>query len=178
MLRRALVHPVATRIYLCHRRHLWKEHLLWFGMPVAYVRDMKTLRPLVALSLLITLSASKCEKKGGGSAADLGGSRWNLQTLNTEQFQMAEGLEVPYLELDPSGSTVSGKAGCNKIHGQLKVDGSAISFPGLMGTKMACPAMDVETKFMMALNNTNTFALDGDKLTLLDKSKELATLMR
>jgi heat shock protein HslJ len=138
---------------------------------------MKTLRPLVALSLLITLSASKCEKKGG-TAADLGNSRWTLQTLNTEQFQMPEGMEVPYLELDPSGSSVSGKAGCNKIHGQLKVEGSAISFPGLMGTKMACSAMDVETKFMIALNNANAFTLEGDKLTLLDKSKELATLAR
>jgi heat shock protein HslJ len=139
---------------------------------------MKTMRTLVALSLLITLSSSKCKEKAGASAADLGGSRWNLQTLNTEQFQMAEGTEVPYLELDPSGNKVSGKAGCNKIHGDLKVDGSAISFPSLMGTKMACPAMDVEVKFMTALNNTNTFSLDGDKLTLLDKSKELATLVR
>ena len=139
---------------------------------------MKTLSPLVALSLMITLSAGKCDDKGGNTAADLGNSRWNLQTLNTEQFQMAEGLETPYLQLDPSGKTVSGKAGCNKIHGTLKVEGSGMSFVDLMGTKMACEAMDVERKFMTALSSTNTYKLEGDKLILLDKSKEVATLMR
>jgi heat shock protein HslJ len=37
---------------------------------------------------------------------------------------------------------------------------------------------ETESSFLKALNATNTFKLDGDKLVLLDKATELATLIK
>lgn len=139
--------------------------------------------PLAALALGVMLSANKCaDAKGGAAAADattaLAQGKWALQTLNGKEFQLPEGVEPPSLTLDPKEGGLTGFGGCNRLMGSVKVDGNAISFPNLGSTKMYCEnSQKVEDEFKTALRAANGYTLKGDKLTLLDKGKEVATLL-
>ncbi len=136
---------------------------------------------LVACAIFFTMSAEKCSNTGTTAMdqkASIIGARWNLETIAGKAFQLPEGIEDPYISIGPD-SQLNGFGGCNKIMGAVKLDGSSLSFPGLASTKMMCPAASTtESGFMSALRSTNTFKLEGDKLTLLDKGKELATLVK
>lgn len=137
--------------------------------------------PLLALLMFFTLSANKCSNADGtplDPMTALAGSRWNLQTLAGKAFQLPEGVEDPYIALGKDG-TLTGFNGCNSLMGAMKVDDGSLSFPGLGSTKKFCEnTKATESGFMSALRATNSFKLDGDKLTLLDKEKELATLLK
>lgn len=148
----------------------------------------RTQLTLLGVVLFFSLTSEKCDKDSGSadatpaseaaSKAAMMGTHWNLSTLAGQAIQLPEGIENPYLIL-PEGDRLSGFGGCNKLMGSVKLDGSAISFPGVGSTKMYCKeSQAVETSFLTALRATNSFTLDGDKLTLLDKSKELATLVK
>jgi heat shock protein HslJ len=146
----------------------------------------RTYPTLLALALFFTLTSEKCDKDspttGGTSTATpmtpLIGTRWNLATLAGEAIKLPEGVENPYLSVAEDGR-LSGFGGCNKLMGTMKLEGNAISFPGLGSTKMYCEkSQAMETSFMTALRATNSFRIDGDKLTLLDQSNELATLVK
>ncbi len=141
--------------------------------------------PLIALALGITLSAEKCNNKNdtGTTTADpkaaIAGAKWSLQTINGKAFQLPEGVENPWLMLDAKASTITGFGGCNQLMGSLKIEGNAISFPGLGGTKMMCVnVQDVENRFMGALRSTSGYKLEGDNLTLNNMGKEMATFRR
>lgn len=75
------------------------------------------------------------------------------------------------LEIDGTGQ-VSGTGGCNRIMGQAKITGTAISFGQMASTMMACPqaTMDQERKFIAALEESRSFQLvpEQGKLILLD----------
>jgi heat shock protein HslJ len=142
---------------------------------------MKHLRPtLIALALFFTLTAEKCSKTSASvdPLTTLTGSQWNLTSLAGEALHLPEGVKTPFLTLAKDGK-LSGFGGCNQLMGSMKLEGSSLSFPGLGGTKMFCKAAQpTENAFMGALRSTNAFKLDGDKLMLLDGTKELATLVK
>jgi len=140
---------------------------------------------LITLALGITLSAEKCKDKNvaapssAAPKATIAGAKWSLQTINGKPFQLPEGVENPWLMLDAKASTISGFGGCNQLMGSLKMEGDAISFPGLGSTKMMCVAsQEVENRFMGALRSTSGYKLEGDKLTLNNMGKEMATFRR
>ena len=142
---------------------------------------------LLAIALFFSLTSEKCDKDGGSAStstststpmASIIGTRWNLATVAGEAIRLPEGKENPYLSI-AEDNRLAGFGGCNKLMGSVKLDGNAISFPGVGSTKMYCQETQaVETSFLTALRATNSFTLDGDKLTLLDKSKALATLVK
>ena len=143
---------------------------------------MKTVNlTLLATALFLTLTAEKCDK-GSSTTMDpmtaLTGSQWNLASLAGEAVKLPEGVKTPFLSLGKD-SKVSGFGGCNNLMGSMKLEGTAVSFPGLASTKMFCEnAQPTENAFMSALRATNSYSLDGDKLMFLDNGKELATLVK
>lgn len=142
---------------------------------------------LLAVALFFSLTSEKCDKDGGSANAStttpapmtsIIGTRWNLSTVAGEAIRLPEGTENPYLSV-AEDNRLTGFGGCNKLMGSVKLDGNAISFPGVGSTKMFCKETQaVETSFLTALRATNSFTLEGDKLTLLDRSKELAVLVK
>lgn len=144
-------------------------------------RMNKLTTALCASALFFFCTAQKCDKSASGSMdpmATLAGSQWNLISLAGQAIQLPEGVKNPFLRLGQDGA-LSGFGGCNNLMGSMKLDGSSISFPGLGSTKMFCKeAQPTESAFMTALRATNTYRLDGDKLVLLDKDKELAQLAK
>lgn len=147
----------------------------------------RTSLALLAFALFFSLTSEKCDKDAGSANASastpapmesLIGTRWNLATVAGEAIRLPEGIEHPYLSV-AEDKRLSGFGGCNKLMGSVKIEGSAISFPGIGSTKMFCEKTQaVETSFLTAMRATNSFKLDGNTLTLLDKSKELATLVK
>lgn len=93
------------------------------------------------------------------SAADLNG-RWKIVQAGGEDIP--DGMEKqPFLELNVNEKRVHGNAGCNTINGGFVTDESntsAISFPNLISTMMACPDMEVEGRITKALGEVKTFA--------------------
>jgi heat shock protein HslJ len=142
---------------------------------------MKNIRlSLLWLSLFFTLSAEKCSKTAApvDALTALTGSQWNLTSLAGQALKLPDGVKTPFLSLAKDGK-LSGFGGCNQLMGSMKLEGTALSFPGLGGTKMFCEgAQPTENAFMSALRSTNSFKLDGDKLMLLEGAHELATLVK
>ncbi|WP_439574273.1 META domain-containing protein [Phreatobacter sp.] len=72
--------------------------------------------------------------------------------------------------LDIAGDgRVSGSGGCNRIAGQARIEGPAISFSQMASTRMACPpaVMDQEMKFLSALGEVRRWRIDGPRRKLI-----------
>lgn len=71
-----------------------------------------------------------------------------------------------------------GSSGCNRFMGGFTLDGAALRFDPIAGTRMACepPAMEVEQRFLDALAAVRGWRLEGPALLLTDGAG--ATVMR
>jgi heat shock protein HslJ len=71
---------------------------------------------------------------------------------------------------------LSGSTGCNNMSGSYKLKKACLEIePGAI-TRMACQG-NGETLFLDALKHVEMMKLDGDKLILLDGTKEIMTLL-
>jgi copper homeostasis protein (lipoprotein) len=113
-------------------------------------------------------SGERCE--GAVDPAPLAGTYWRLTELPDEEgFTVDPGLRA-HLVLDGEEGRVSGSSGCNRLVGTFVLNGDALSFGPLAGTRMACPppAMALERKFHAALASVARYSIDGEALTLLE----------
>lgn len=64
---------------------------------------------------------------------------------------------------------VTGSGGCNRIVGQARIEGAAISFSQMASTRMACPqaVMDQEQKFLTALGEARRWRIDEPRRKLM-----------
>ncbi len=101
--------------------------------------------------------------------------KWLLWQLDSEELQatdFARGL--PWMELQLPGAKFSGYAGCNRMRGNVQLQGSQLGFSKIITTKMACPDLDIEQKFTSALSAGELqYALAGDNLKLWSNEHSL-----
>jgi heat shock protein HslJ len=99
--------------------------------------------------------------------ASLRNTRWVLQTLGGQPAPVPTNGEV-YLLLRNNELSAEGHAGCNRFRGpfELPADGQ-LRFGPLLSTKMACPDLATETRFLSALASTRSYQISGDTLRLL-----------
>ncbi|RIK16371.1 MAG: hypothetical protein DCC52_17750 [Chloroflexi bacterium] len=73
-----------------------------------------------------------------------------------------------------SAPTPSGNAGCNNYNGSYQVDGATLQVGPLGSTRMFCETpqgvMDQEAQFLAALQNSATYDISNDILTIRDAS--------
>jgi heat shock protein HslJ len=94
---------------------------------------------------------------------------WNLTHLGTEAVKVTSGTRRASLQFHADAERVSGSAGCNRLSGQYKRKANALSFTPLVTTRMVCPdAMDVESRFLMALGQVARCRILGSRLELYD----------
>ena len=88
---------------------------------------------------------------------------WNLISL--DGTTIATDITLEFAE-----GMVSGSDGCNGYGATYTMDGDSLTFntEGFMSTMMACEEsiMDIGAAFLTALQNSKTFSLDGDRLTI------------
>lgn len=97
---------------------------------------------------------------------DLAGTRWLVQTI--------DGVSVPVdtiSSLDFDGlSAISGSGGCNRYSATVGISGMEL-IPGpisIEGPPCRPEVMDVQARFLAALEATRTFALGDSSLSLND----------
>ena len=98
------------------------------------------------------------KKESVSKLSDLEG-KWIISEAAGEAIP--DGMEKqPFIEYNIAEKRLHGNAGCNLINGAFQVDDenpSAISFPQVISTMMACPDMEVEGKVMKAINEVKSF---------------------
>lgn len=70
----------------------------------------------------------------------------------------------------------SAQGGCNQIVGRFEVEGSSLTFSGLVGTRLACVDSDtqqIEIEFIKALERTTHFQIQDGVLSLYDSDSAL-----
>lgn len=102
--------------------------------------------------------------------AELEGTHWALSHLNGKPLDLAEGAgKKPYLMLDAESGRAGGTGGCNQLSGGYELDGNKISFGMMASTMMACAeGTDVDRELAQALENTESYAIRGSALRLMD----------
>lgn len=134
---------------------------------------MKRLRLLALLVAGLSTMLVACSF---GDDNELEDTEWELSTLGGAP--VVPGTSA-ILNFDENGQ-LSGSATCNRITGTWETGSdSALTITTGAMTMMACPgdAGDQETAFLAALENTASFEIHRDTLTLFDSDEnELATL--
>ena len=99
---------------------------------------------------------------------DITNKYWRLTELFGKPLVKADSNHEPHLLLNPETGQVSGFAGCNSITGEYELnrENLRIRFSKIAATLMACDNMEIEDKFMEALNGTDNYSTDGKILTL------------
>jgi len=94
-------------------------------------------------------------------------TRWVLHTLGDEVVPPTENYSAPDLLLKLETNSAEGNAGCNRFRGSFTRSGTEqLSFNRLLSTKMACPVLPTESRYMSALGATTRYQIKGDTLRL------------
>lgn len=113
------------------------------------------------------------------TVADLEG-HWLIK--KAMDLTIPEGMEkAPFIEFNTATKRLHGNAGCNLINGTYVTDDnntSAISFPQVISTMMACPDSNVESTVLKALNAVKSIGhLDDGNIGLYDESGSLVLML-
>lgn len=102
--------------------------------------------------------------------APLRETRWVLRQLAGQRIAVPANTREAFLTLRADGSA-EGNGSCNRFRGSFFSETeSELKFSPLMSTRMACPAIATENKFIQALGKANSYEISGDTLQVLDVS--------
>lgn len=133
---------------------------------------MKICSAITTIILGLFILSGCASLKAPSNPASLTSQKWMLVSAGATDA----GSSGAYIEFGNAEGEVRGKAGCNGFGGNYKAEGNNLRLEGLMGTKMACPALDVENAFFQALGDTERFEIKQNKLFLYQGDKLVATL--
>lgn len=107
--------------------------------------------------------------------ATLTGTYWKLIAIGDDPAPLGAGNREVHLVLESQSSRARGFSGCNTFTGAFETTGREITFGPLAVTMRACfEGMDLEKRFLDAMDQARTFRIDGDSLTLLNSREEAA----
>lgn len=89
---------------------------------------------------------------------------WRLSKINGKDVSLPKPIT---LNFNAAEQKVSGFAGCNQYFGNFTAEKNSLKFSLLGSTKMFCDSMDIETKFLDALAQINSFSTEDNKLVML-----------
>lgn len=118
-----------------------------------------------------------------GYAKRLGGFQWKLTRLwLNDSLKIVPVSSKAYAQFSLGEQRVMGHGGCNRFSGKLtRLDKHSLGIGPLMSTRMACADVlgnRLETAFLAALNEADSYRVKGKRLTLLKNSRVLSVLMR
>jgi copper homeostasis protein (lipoprotein) len=114
--------------------------------------------------------------EGAREASPIENTHWTLTRVGDTPVRH-EGEREPHVVLHSTTRRVSGAAICNQLLGSYRLQGTSLTFGAVATSRMMCPAgMDVERRFLAALQATRTARVRGGTLDLLDaKGRALAS---
>ncbi len=105
-------------------------------------------------------------------SAALEDTRWRLAELDGQAVSTAEEAPDAWITLQSKDRKVVGSGGCNRISGMYQLTGNqALTLGPIAATRKACEnGMDLETKFVKALDITRSYVVVGRSLELIDET--------
>ncbi|CAD0006033.1 META domain-containing protein [Flavobacterium chungangense] len=99
---------------------------------------------------------------------------WVLEELNGYKVFVADfQKEFPRIEIHAEENRFMGFGGCNSITGSLFFENDLLRFSSITSTLMACAENNKEDKFVKALQNSTTYSIKNNLLTLSNPSGKL-----
>jgi heat shock protein HslJ len=100
---------------------------------------------------------------------------WTLTELDGAPVSTAaESTPTLRLTRESGALRATGLAGCNRFRGPATLSDGELRFGPLVSTKMACPALDVETRYMRALDVVRSYRITSRQLQLLAGDRVVA----
>ena len=105
----------------------------------------------------------------------LAGSTWTVVNYNNGKEAVITPIVGTNISMDfGADGTVSGVSGCNNYSGKYETSGDALKVGPLASTRRACVTpdgvMEQETQYLAALQNSATYKIEGNTLTIRDAS--------
>ncbi|HUL70653.1 MAG TPA: META domain-containing protein [Gemmatimonadales bacterium] len=127
----------------------------------------------IALGACHRSVASSTTPEAKGPA--LVGTEWTLVELDGQPAGLGAGDKAATLTLVSDANHASGFAGCNRMSGSYELTGAALRFGPMAVTRMACATgMDLETKFLSAIEATRGYRMTDQGLELTGETGTLA----
>lgn len=99
---------------------------------------------------------------------------WVLEELNGFKVFVTDfQRELPRIEINSSENKFMGYGGCNAISGTIFYEKNLLRFSKVISTLMACAPGNKEGEFTKALQNTTTYSIENNRLTLSNSSGKL-----
>ncbi len=91
-------------------------------------------------------------------------TKWRLVELNGKEVKNTSDKDY-YINLDSKSGKFATYAGCNSFNGKYVMkSANKLAFSMISGTKMACPNMDFESKYIKALESVDNYMIEGTML--------------
>lgn len=103
---------------------------------------------------------------GGAQQPELERTQWKLVELGGERNPLFEEEDVFTLTFDPGEMSVSGRAVCNRYFGEYTLSGDRLDIVSRGMTRMACPDMELEPRFIGVLDAAERYEIRDGELRL------------
>ncbi len=135
---------------------------------------MKTFSTLLIICLaIITTSCDETKRVIDAAGTIQLSGTYDVTSVNSTKNAINQTMIFSALE-----KKVNGMAGCNSYFGNYTLDLYAINFNGVGSTKKMCAdnEMTAENAFFKALDNTGSYSIENDVLTLYSKTDRTVLL--
>lgn len=140
------------------------------------MRKIFRLLPVHLLLSLLLLSACTTQKKAMTTEKDIiQDTYWMLVSLEGEEMQGPTDTKTAYIRFEEGKPEVKGFTGCNNFFGKYELNGDNVRLSDLGSTRMMCPAIEHENKFMAVLERVNAYSIADYLLTFYEGRKAIAT---
>ena len=143
---------------------------------------MPTSKFILAAGLLLTLLVSACTIKPKNKASEVytfKDAYWMLMSVEGQSPQAPNDTHTAYIRFEENENDVHGFTGCNKFFGKYEgnEEQQTLKLSQLGSTKMMCPNIELENKFMRILESVDSYRISDNVLTLYTNGQAVATFM-
>ncbi len=124
--------------------------------------------------VFITVSSITCSvQKRADQIKMLFGQKWILYELNGKSISEITGLQnQAFIQFEQNENKVSGNGSCNNFFGTLTLkENQGIQISKLGATRMFCEQMQIEVELMTTLENTVSYSIANEQLTMISNEK-------
>ncbi len=134
---------------------------------------MKKLQLILAVAIVALVSSCAVfNGKTTGKKSELEATKWQIEELNGKDIEAQDASYTLYFMED---NTLSAIGACNRITGNyLQERGSKLTCTLMASTRMMCPDMDTEAKFLLMLESVDGYKLTRKELHLYDEKQVIA----
>ena len=103
---------------------------------------------------------------------------WAVENINNKNLKEIEFMKSqPFIEINMAENRISGHDGCNNFMGRIRYEKGYLVIGNLIGTRMACPNMDISNEISKVLSDKKlTYKFKDRKLYFIDRDRTVMSL--